>query len=194
MEDKAAIIILAAGNSSRLGEPKQLLPYKGKTLLRHTADEALLVTPKVLIVTGEENPDITEQITGFHYIRNESWAEGMASSLKTGLQETLQRFPETEQFIFTVCDQPFISASVFKALIEKKSTSPKGIVASAYAETLGVPVLFSGSYIQELLNLKGQEGARKLIQQHKEDTDSISFEQGSWDIDTPEDYKKIINP
>lgn len=194
MENNTAIIILAAGNSSRLGEPKQLLHYKGKTLLRHTADEASLVTPKVLIVTGEENPDITGQITGFHHIRNESWAEGMASSLKTGLQETLQHFPETEQFIFTVCDQPFISASVFKALTEKKKISPKGIVASAYADTLGVPVLFSSSYVKELFNLNGQEGARKLIQQYRDDTDSIPFEQGSWDIDTLEDYKKLINP
>ncbi|GEN75417.1 nucleotidyltransferase family protein [Chryseobacterium hagamense] len=194
MEDQTAIIILAAGNSSRLGEPKQLLTYKGKSLLRHTADEASLVTSKVLIVTGEENPEIAEQLTGFHCIPNENWAEGMASSLKTGLQETLQRFPETVQFIFTVCDQPFISASVFKALIEKKNTSPKGIVASAYADTLGVPVLFSSSYLKELFNLNGQEGARKLIQRYRDDTASVPFEQGSWDIDTPEDYQKLINP
>lgn len=194
MENKTAIIILAAGNSSRLGEPKQLLLYKGKTLLRHTAEEASRVTEKIMVVTGEENPQITEQITGFHHIRNENWAEGMASSLKTGLQETLQRFPEAEQFIFTVCDQPFITASVFKALIEKKKTSPKRIVASVYADTLGVPVLFSSLFIQELLSLEGQEGARKLIRQHKEDTDSVPFEKGLWDIDTPEDYKKLTHP
>ncbi len=194
MENKTAIIILAAGNSSRLGEPKQLLHYQGKTLLRHTADEALLLTEKVVVVTGEEHPQIAEQITGLHHIRNENWSEGMASSLKVGLKETLQCFPEMEQFIFAVCDQPFITASVFKALIDKKNTSPKRIVASAYAETLGVPVLFSGFYIQELLNLKGQEGARKLIQRYKDDTDSVPFENGSWDIDTPEDYKKLIDP
>ncbi|WP_294303084.1 nucleotidyltransferase family protein [uncultured Chryseobacterium sp.] len=194
MENKTAIIILAAGNSSRLGEPKQLLHYQGKTLLRHTADEALLITEKVVVVTGEEHPQITEQITGLHHIRNENWSGGMASSLKVGLEETLQCFPETEQIIFTVCDQPFITASVFKALIDKKNTSPKGIVASAYADTLGVPVLFSSAYTQKLLNLNGQEGARKLIQQHKDDTDSVLFEKGYWDIDTPEDYKKLINP
>ncbi|WP_295211874.1 nucleotidyltransferase family protein [uncultured Chryseobacterium sp.] len=193
MENTTAVIILAAGSSSRLGEPKQVLNYKGKTLLRHTADEALLITEKVVVVTGEENPQITEQITGLHHVRNENWSEGMASSLKVGLKETLQRFPETEQLIFTVCDQPFITSSVFKALIEKKNTSPKGIIASAYAETLGVPVLFSSSYIQELLTLKGQEGARKLILHYLDDTDSIPFEQGRWDIDTPEDYKKLIN-
>jgi len=193
MENKTAIIILAAGNSSRLGKPKQLLHYKGKTLLRHTADEASSVTAKVIVVTGAEDSQITEQIAGFHHLPNEHWAEGMASSLKTGLHETLQLFPEAEQFIFTVCDQPFISAAVFNALIEKKNTSPKGIIASAYADTLGVPVLFSSSYVKELFNLNGQEGARKLIRQHKDDTDSIAFEAGSWDIDTCEDYKKLIN-
>uniref|UniRef100_A0AAU6WNT4 Nucleotidyltransferase family protein n=1 Tax=Chryseobacterium endophyticum TaxID=1854762 RepID=A0AAU6WNT4_9FLAO len=120
MENTTAVIILAAGSSSRLGEPKQLLNYKGKTLLRHTADEALLITEKVVVVTGEENPQITEQITDLHHVKNENWSEGMASSLKVGLKETLHRFPETEQLIFTVCDQPFITSSVFKALIEKK--------------------------------------------------------------------------
>lgn len=194
MKNKTAIIILAAGSSSRLGEPKQLLEYKGKTLLRHTLDEASKITSQIVVVTGEENPRITEHISGFHQIQNENRAEGMASSLKVGLQETIRLFPDTEQFIFTVCDQPFISASVFKALIEKKKNSPKGIVASAYADTLGVPVLFSSSYTEKLFNLNGQEGARKLIQQYIDDTDSVSFEAGSWDIDTPEDYKKLIDP
>ncbi|WP_294286546.1 nucleotidyltransferase family protein [uncultured Chryseobacterium sp.] len=193
MKNKTAIIILAAGSSSRLGEPKQLLEYKGKTLLRHTLDEASKITSQIVVVTGEENPRITEQISGFHKIQNENRAEGMASSLKVGLQETIRLFPDTEQFIFTVCDQPFISASVFKALIEKKKNSPKGIVASAYADTLGVPVLFSSTYTEKLFNLNGQEGARKLIQQYIDDTDSVSFEAGSWDIDTPEDYKKLID-
>ncbi len=194
MENKTAIIVLAAGSSSRLGEPKQLLEYKGKTLLRHTLDEASKITSQIVVVTGEKNPRITEQISCFHEIQNENRAEGMASSLKVGLQETIRLFPDTEQFIFTVCDQPFISASVFKALIEKKKNSPKGIVASAYADTLGVPVLFSSTYTEKLFNLNGQEGARKLIQQYRDNTDSVSFEAGSWDIDTPEDYKKLIDP
>lgn len=194
MENKTAIIILAAGNSSRLGEPKQLLLYQGKTLLRHTADEALKVTSRIVVVTGETNIHIEEEIKHSHQIRNENWAEGMASSLKKGLKEAVQRFPEVEQFIFTVCDQPFITDSIFQALIDKKDTSKKGIVASSYADTLGVPVLFDSSYSEKLLNLNGQEGARKLIQQYKDDTAFVPFPQGLWDIDTPEDYKKLINP
>lgn len=194
MENKTAIIILAAGNSSRLGEPKQLLLYQGKTLLRHTAEEALKVTSQIVVVTGETNIQIKEEIKDFHQIRNDNWAEGMASSLKKGLKEAVQCFPEAEQFIFTVCDQPFITDSIFQALIDKKDTSKKGIVASAYADTLGVPVLFDSSYSEKLLNLNGQEGARKLIRQYKDDTAFIPFPQGLWDIDTPEDYKKLINP
>lgn len=193
MENKTAIIILAAGNSSRLGEPKQLLHYRGKTLLRHTADEALKVTSQIVLVTGEADRQIEDVIRDFHQIRNENWAEGMASSLKAGLRETLKRFPEAEQFIFTVCDQPFVTASVFQALVDTGNTSKKGIVASSYADTLGVPVLFGSPYAEKLLNLNGQEGARKLIQQYKDDTASVPFPQGMWDIDTPEDYKKLIN-
>jgi molybdenum cofactor cytidylyltransferase len=157
MENKTAIIILAAGNSSRLGKPKQLLHYKGKTLLRHTADEASSVTAKVIVVTGAEDSQITEQIAGFHHLPNEHWAEGMASSLKTGLHETLQLFPETEQFIFTVCDQPFISAAVFNALIEKKNTSPKGIIALCrYA---GCPGAFQQFICKRIIQLKRSGGS-----------------------------------
>lgn len=193
MENKTAIIILAAGSSSRLGEPKQLLSYQGKTLLRHTADEALMGTSQVLVVTGEENIKIAGEIENLGHIRNENWNEGMASSIRKGLQEALERFPEAQDFIFTVCDQPFITVSIFQALMEKRNSSQKGIIASAYADTLGTPVLFSIDYTKELLNLKGHEGARKLILQYKKDTDSVSFEQGKWDIDTPEDYKKLIS-
>ncbi len=193
MEDKTGIIILAAGSSSRLGQTKQLLSYNGKTLLRHTVEEALNVTSRIIVVTGSENKEIEKEAGTVITVRNKEWQEGMASSIRKGLQEIQQCYPETEQYIFTVCDQPYISASVFLELIRKKGTSGKSMVASSYSGALGTPVLFSKDYADRLYGLSGQEGARKLIGKHPEEVASIVFEKGAVDIDTMEDYKKLIS-
>lgn len=190
---KTGIIILAAGSSSRLGQPKQLLSYHGKTLLRHTIEEALAVTASIIVVTGKENREIEREAVTVAQARNADWEEGMASSIRTGLQAMQKRYPETEQYIFTVCDQPHISASVFLELIRKKEMSGKGIIASSYSGTLGTPVLFSSMYAGRLSGLSGQEGARKLILRYLEDTEAVIFEKGSVDIDTMEEYKKLIS-
>ncbi|WP_294250174.1 nucleotidyltransferase family protein [uncultured Chryseobacterium sp.] len=190
---KTGIIILAAGNSSRLGQPKQLLPYRGKTLLRQTIEEALAVTSCVIVVTGNENTEIEREAGTVMRVRNGDWEEGMSSSIRTGLQAMQQCYPETQQYIFTVCDQPHISAAVFLELIRKEESSGKGIIASAYSGALGTPVLFSTAYDKRLSGLSGQEGARKLILRHPEDTEAVVFEKGSVDIDTIEDYKKLIS-
>ncbi len=192
-KENTGIIILAAGNSSRLGQPKQLLDYQGKTLLRHTVEQALAVSSRVIVITGSENSGIEQETGSALTVQNESWQEGMASSIHKGLNEMLVTYPETENILITVCDQPHIDASVFSELIEKKQSSGKGIMASHYSGTLGTPVLFSRSYFNDLLQLSGQEGAKKLLVKYRDDVGQVMFEKGSVDIDTPEDYQKLIN-
>lgn len=190
------IIILAAGNSSRLGQPKQLLPYRDGTLLQHLITEVFLVQDAVIIVvTGANRELIEKEIDPFNIktIFNQDWELGMSSSINTGLKKLLESHPEIENCIFTVCDQPFVSHSIFENLITEFSKTRKGIIASSYAETLGTPVLFDKKYFNELLNLKGQEGAKKIINRFLEDTASIPFEKGNIDIDTEEDYNTLIS-
>ncbi|MFC4390826.1 nucleotidyltransferase family protein [Flavobacterium quisquiliarum] len=194
-QNKTGIIILAAGNSSRLGRPKQLLEYKESTLLKNTIFEALKVENVfVLVVTGANHETIEKELN-FPEIRiclNTDWQNGMSSSIVKGLSELLNLNPDCEQCIFAVCDQPFVTSSIFENLIKEHQITQKGIVASAYSETLGTPVLFHKKYFKELLDLQGQEGAKKLIKKYAEDIASISFEKGSIDIDTEEDYNKLI--
>lgn len=192
-KENTGIIILAAGNSSRLGQPKQLLDYQGKTLLCHTVEQALAVSSRVIVVTGSENSGIKKETGSALTVQNENWQEGMASSIHKGLNEMLVTYPETENILITVCDQPHIDASVFSELIEKRHSSGKGIMASHYSGTLGTPVLFSRSYFNDLLQLSGQEGAKKLLVKYRDDVGQVMFEKGSVDIDTPEDYQKLIN-
>ena len=189
------IIILAAGNSSRLGQPKQLLPYKDDTLLQHIIAEAAVIKDTVLIVvTGANHELIEKNIDSKVKISfNHDWELGMSSSINKGLSELLQSNPEIEKCIVAVCDQPFVSHSVFENLITEYDVTGKGIVASTYAETFGTPVLFDKKYFDDLLDLKGQEGAKKVITRFLDDTASIPFEKGNIDIDTEEDYNKLIS-
>ncbi len=193
---KTGIVILAAGSSSRLGKPKQLLAYKNTTLLKNTIDEAALVPDvQIVVVTGSNHELVKEEIRTdkIKISFNPDWEVGMSSSIVKGLKDLLTEFPETEKCIFAVCDQPYVSAAVFENLIKQYHTIKKGIAASAYANTLGTPVLFDKKYFDELLALKGQEGAKKIINKFLDDTVAVVFEKGNIDIDTAEDYDNLIS-
>lgn len=130
---------------------------------------------------------------GVALVYNEQWAEGMASSIRTGLTELLRLQPGVAGSIIAVCDQPFVSADLFRQLITQQETTGKEIVACAYADTLGTPVLFGKKYFAELLNLTGDEGAKRLLSLYGADMATVSFPLGTIDIDTPEDYRRLLN-
>jgi molybdenum cofactor cytidylyltransferase len=190
------IIILAAGNSSRLGKPKQLLVYQNSTLLKHILEEVSGVENAVVIVVTGSNHELIEAEISSSEVKtvfNPNWELGMSSSINAGLNKLLNSFPKIEKCIFTVCDQPFVTTTVFENLIAEYQKTGKGIVASSYAETLGTPVLFDKKYFEALLELKGQEGAKKIIHRFLEDTVSVPFEKGNIDIDTEDDYNKLLS-
>ena len=189
-----AIMILAAGNSSRLGRPKQLLVYESKPLLQVVLDAALQTAFRpVTIVLGAYKNEIAKQLNGtVNYVINEHWQQGMGSSIATGLAATLELAPSIQQVIIAVSDQAFISQQIFEQLHQQQQLSTKGIVASKYGETAGTPVLFSKKYFADLLALKGDGGAKSILKNYPDDIETITFEKGEMDIDTEEDYKKLI--
>jgi molybdenum cofactor cytidylyltransferase len=186
------IIILAAGSSSRLGKAKQNLVYKGKTLLQRTIETALAsVCAPVIVVLGANAPIIRPTIEQYDIIIvwNADWDEGMASSIREGITALKRLSPESRSVILSLCDQPFVDTYVLNHLIMAKSK--EGIVASAYNDAIGPPVLFDATYFDDLLALKGSEGAKKVIQQYSEKVIEIIFPQGSIDIDTIEDFEQL---
>lgn len=190
------IVILAAGNSSRLGEPKQLLQFQGKSLIRHITEAALeAVGSNVIVVTGS-NPQLIEaELEGLpcKLALNADWQEGMSGSIKTGIHALQSHHPELKGSILAVSDQPFVSAETFNALIHAFEATAKGIVASKYSDSLGTPAFFAAAYFPSLLQLTGAEGAKKLFKRYAEDVSAHSFPEGSIDIDTQEDYKRLIS-
>lgn len=189
------IIILAAGASTRLGRPKQLLPWQGVTLLQHAVQTALTVTTQPVVVTGANGEHLAAALDPgqVKMVFNPNWQQGIASSIRCGLQALLNRTPEPDQVIFMVCDQPFVTPGLLLDLINEQQKSRKPIVACAYADTLGIPALFDKSFFPQLLDLQGDTGARKVIQGNSGDVASVVFEQGGYDIDTMVDYEDLVN-
>jgi molybdenum cofactor cytidylyltransferase len=190
------IVVLAGGQSSRLGSPKQLLPYAGSTLLRHTVDVAIDADcGPVIVVTGANSMEVMQALTGLkiQLVENPGWQEGMASSLRVGLQEMLVAHPETDGIIFMVCDQPYVNKSVLLCLIGTQHTTGRAVAASSYHGKAGTPALFHHSFFEKLMELKGDKGARMIIAAHPNDVAEVTFEEGAIDIDTREDYEQLLN-
>src|SRR6266576_3774033 len=147
-------VILAAGESSRLGQPKQLVQFRGKSLVSRAIDAAIEAgCSPITIVLGSDSKKIEDELagTGVAIVINESWRAGIGTSIRAGAQNLLSQAPNLEAIVLLVCDQPFVDARVIKGLIELRQKTDKSIVASAYSGTLGVPALFDRSCFQELL-------------------------------------------
>ena len=191
---KTGIILLAAGSSSRLGRAKQLIEFQGKTLIKKAIDEAQNSQADYLVVVLGSNPELIQ--TGFDtsstsYIINADWQNGMSSSMQAGLRFLMEK-EDVDQVVLILCDQPFVDASLLDQLITGKETSGKGIVAAAYSNTLGVPALFDRRYFEELLQLTGSEGAKKVIFNHQAEVQALDFPLGAVDLDTEEDVNQFL--
>lgn len=187
------VVLLAAGKSSRLGKAKQLLEFKGESLVRRAATLALKISNKVIVVVGAQEDKIKEELIGLNIFLciNKDYEQGIASSIHEGVTAMQKRFPQITGIIFIVCDQPFISADLLKQLIESSELSNKGIAASSYGETVGTPVLFRKKYFSVLIQLRGDQGAKKIIQNNIDDVATVAFPEGIIDIDTVEDYEAL---
>jgi molybdenum cofactor cytidylyltransferase len=193
--NNTAIIILAAGNSTRFGNVKQLIHFRGKPLLQHTIEQATGAGAEpIVVVTGAYADDISKGIKSekADIVFNNEWELGMASGIVTGLKEAISLDNNIEKAIIAVCDQPFISSSLFQQLYQVQNESSKHIVACAYADTIGTPVLFTQKYFDVLMNLRGDEGAKKLLRRYNEDVATVDFPNGYIDIDTKEDYENLL--
>ncbi len=188
------IIILAAGESVRMGEPKQLLAYRGRTLLHHAIEAALtLPGAPVTIVLGAHAARIRAQLSDSRVFitENPDWRTGLSGSIRAGLNALLAAHPGMNAVIFLLCDQPLVSASHLGNLVGTHERTGRAIVASEYGGGLGVPALFSRALFPELLAMNGTEGARQIMHKHPDQAIGVTFHEGAIDIDTPADYARL---
>lgn len=187
------IIILAAGESTRLEYPKQIARYKDQTLLQlaiNAANDAN--ADKRVLVLGANRDEIKKTFPGASIpnIPNHHFEKGISSSIKVGLEYML-KFDKPDQVILMVCDQPFVDAKILNKLIATQAKESKGIVACAYSKTIGFPMLFGSAYYKELMKLTGDDEALQNILANENDLVTLAFPKGKVNIDTEEDLRDL---
>lgn len=201
-------VILAAGGSTRLGQPKQLLVFRGETLVRRAVRAAAEAgcDPVIVVVSEELGHAIRSEIdirdsrissfpalgvfTRASTVENGEWRKGVGTSIRQGLRQ-LPR--SVDAVVLLTCDQPLVDGSVVGKLIAAWEETGRPMAASSYANTLGVPALFDRSCFEALLALPDDSGAKNLIAAQPDEVATIAFEPGAIDIDTPDDFHRLTN-
>jgi molybdenum cofactor cytidylyltransferase len=190
---KVGAVILAAGGSFRFGRPKQLLSFRDKTLVRMMVDAACEAgCSPIVVVIGSDWEKIHPELAHANVIevQNKNWQRGIGSSIRSGVEALTDHAPDIEAVLLLVCDQPAVDARFIERLIATHEATRKDIVASGYANTLGVPALFARSLFKKLLSLSDEAGAKSIILQNPERVAELAFPEGAIDIDTREDWEK----
>jgi molybdenum cofactor cytidylyltransferase len=178
---RTAAVILAAGASTRLGQPKQLITIYGETLLARTIRIARECgVDEVFVVLGANAEALQAQAQTATIFENPLWQQGMATSVCAGIAAA----SAYDAALLLTCDQPTVTP--FHLVLLMTQAEEKGIAASAYAGRTGVPAIFPQKYFPELMALEGDSGARHLLRTHAEDVVEVPLENGELDLDTPE--------
>jgi molybdenum cofactor cytidylyltransferase len=193
-----AAVVLAAGASSRLGQPKQLIRIGGESLLRRaTRFAAEAGCSPVYVVLGCEAERMRAELDGLSasIVIHPGWQEGMGSSLRAGMEAIRKADPQPESVLVLVCDQPRLGADHLRDLLARhpsvQGDGRVAITASVYAGRAGVPAVFSARLFPQLSASLGDRGARDLIQTCRTEVQEIPWPEGELDIDRPEDLNTI---
>lgn len=182
------IILLAAGGSTRLGSPKQLIDVDGEPLVRVLARRLLELQPTTMcVVLGSRAEVMRGSVSDLpvEIVQNEAWTEGIGTSISAGVRWVAQS--QACGTLIALCDQPAIPDGHFRALCDRFDPSQFDVVASEYAGGRGVPAVFSRTLFARLGSLSGDRGAKHLLQDPLLRITSIPCEQGRIDLDTPDD-------
>ncbi len=189
-----ALLILAAGAASRMGEVKQLLPYKGTTLLEWSIKQAKKSLVKnVFCVLGAHKEIIEKQLVTHtvDIIYNPNYKDGLSTSIVCGIKTIQEK--GFDKALIMLADQPSITPTYLNELILNAKNNPTQIIASRYQNTIGVPAIFPKKYFCNLLTLKGDKGAKELLQKEHKNIVAVNSFLNLVDVDTPNDYQHLIN-
>jgi molybdenum cofactor cytidylyltransferase len=193
---RVAAIILAAGEARRMGQLKQLLTYRGRTLLEHSIDQAVGAGfEPILVVLGSSSHVLRESIAAraVEIVQNDEWQTGMGSSVAAGMQALLKNGRVPSGVAMLVADQPLVEASHLAAMRNLLLGSENSIVAAQYSGSLGVPALFKPELFQALSSLPPEAGARSLFRNPGANVTPFPLPEAAVDIDTPEDFERFTS-
>jgi molybdenum cofactor cytidylyltransferase len=191
--NSVAAVIIAAGSSSRLGQPKQLLVLNGEALLQRAICNAHEAgASPVIVVLGAHREQIQSEVdfSKAGIVVNRGWEEGMASSIRAGVDE-LQKAPDVPGVLLMLCDQPAVTAEHLGRMISAFRQNPANAIASVYSGKRGIPAIFPREAFPDLLALRGDQGARGLLSAPSRTVTEIALDGGELDIDRPEDLARL---
>lgn len=193
-QPEIGLVLLAAGGSRRLGKPKQLLHYRGESLLRRAAKSALASRcSKIAVILGAGAEACAHELEGLRLLTviNPDWEEGIGSSIRMGVTALNSAAPELDAVLLALCDQALIDYRHLNGLVEAFCTSRPTVVASRYGDAFGAPAVFHRSLFGDLAGLAGDEGAKKIIVRHLRSTLFVDLPEAGIDVDTVEDYARL---
>jgi len=186
------LVLLAAGASRRLGQPKQLLPFRGRPLLRHLCEAVAATTlfDPFVVVLGASAARVRREAGPLpaKIVVNKNWRQGMGSSIHCGVRPCRS----CEALVIMLCDQPFVTGPLLRRLVAVYLRNPAAIVCCRYDKTTGPPVLFPSIYFPALRALAPDAGAKSVIVKNIDAVRFVSFRKGAADIDTPADWRQIV--
>lgn len=191
MDRSVSAIVAAAGDSKRLGRPKQLLPFGQSTLIELVVDNFLKSNLReVIVVLGYLYEEISSKLSAkpVRMVYNPAYFEGLSSSIKAGIMAV---DTDSSSVMIALGDQPLIGADLINLLIDTYQNGGKGIVRPAFQGKMGHPVIMDLKYKGEILNISGDVGCRDIILAHKDDVDIVEVNSRVilLDVDTQEDYR-----
>ncbi|MFX0556992.1 nucleotidyltransferase family protein [Maribacter sp. CXY002] len=194
IKNKIAIVIVAAGSASRMGQIKQLLPWKGSSLLEHAITTLLKVQNQdIVLVLGSKAHEILDKtdLTKIETVVNQKWEKGIGSSIAYGIQHLLNKKNQYEGVLVCLADQPLLSTAYYQSLIEDFKVDTAQIIATNYEKGPGVPAVFPNSLFIELSLLDEDYGAKHILRSNKVPLKLKNAGTQIADIDTIEDYKTL---
>ncbi|WP_339627250.1 nucleotidyltransferase family protein [uncultured Maribacter sp.] len=191
------VLIMAAGASRRMKGVKQLLPWKNSNFLTETIKTVQKSKARtVSVVLGSHAERIKRECNltqiGVDVILNPNWDEGLGNSIAIGVKEILKKIHDLDGILICLADQPLLTSDYFDSLIYQFKKDTSKIVATNYGKRVGVPALFPKFLFNELECLNGDQGARDLLKNHIKNIISLDAENQQIDIDTEEEYHKLI--
>ncbi|MFL9833625.1 nucleotidyltransferase family protein [Chryseobacterium terrae] len=192
---KIKIFLIAAGESKRMGSPKQLLPWKNKTLIEHQIDNLSKLGFEINVVLGANAELIKNKIQNknIHIIINEDWSNGMGSSISCAAHHIGDFIESYDGILIALVDQPLITTEYFHKMIKIFEVGKMNIIVSqSDSGVKGAPVLFDIFYADELKNLNGEKGAKPILEKNKENIVLMPPNAFLSDMDTPEEYNDLL--
>jgi molybdenum cofactor cytidylyltransferase len=190
------LLLLAAGGSSRMGQPKQLIPWAGAPLIEHQIRTLMKTGQQVNVVLGFNSDLIIPIIKNYpvNIFVNTAWESGMGSSVSFGILRIMQEYPKAEGVLITLLDQPLITSSYFRRMIDNWQPGSRKIAASqSPSGWTGAPVVFDKCYFSELTELRNDEGAKNMIRKYEKHVIIVQGGEFIEDMDTPESYQQLWN-